>query len=156
VLVTDEDGESVLTAALSEVRPCKVFRNRLDSSRDIARHDSNLGRSVLVGLLVPAVLVVIMQADLRTAPVAEGSDGYQLTAAPTGFPLVAVRFVPRASLADITKLLDAYSASLVDGPRPGGFYKLRIGSPISSPSELARIVGEIARENVVEFAAVAE
>jgi hypothetical protein len=103
-----------------------------------------------------AVLVVIVQADLRTAPVAEGNGGYRLTAAPTMVSLVAVRFVPKASLADITQLLDAYNASLVDGPGPGDLFKLRVGNANSSPDELAKVAGQIAREKIVEFAAVVE
>jgi hypothetical protein len=156
VLVTDEEGEIVLTVALSEIRPCKMSRSRFELSRHIARLDYTFGGRLFDGLLVAAMLVVVVQAGLRIAPVTEEGGGYQLAAVRTKAPLVAVRFVERASLADITKLLDAYNASLVDGPRPGDLFKIRIASAASSPSELAKIVGRMAKEKVVEFAAVVE
>ena len=37
-----------------------------------------------------------------------------------------MRFNPEASAADITKFFDAYKASLVEGPRAGGVYRIRV------------------------------
>ena len=82
--------------------------------------------------------------------------GYQTASAPTGGAIVAVRFAPQASAAEITKLLDAYNASLVGGPRPAGLYRLLIGEAAVPQEELAKLVDRIAREKVVEFVAAVQ
>jgi hypothetical protein len=64
-----------------------------------------------------------------------------------------VRFAPRASAADISKFLYAYNASPVDGPRPAGFYRLRIRGATLPQERLAEIVRRMAQVKVVEFAA---
>jgi hypothetical protein len=67
-----------------------------------------------------------------------------------------VRFVPDATMADITKFLAAYKASLVGGPRPSGFYRLRIADTSLPQEELSKIVGRRAQEKVVEFATISQ
>ena len=76
--------------------------------------------------------------------------------APTGGAIVTVRFAPQASAAEITKFLDTYNASLVGGPRPAGLHRLLIGEATMPQEELAKLVGQIAREKVVEFAAAVQ
>ena len=99
---------------------------------------------------------MIVQAGLKTAPVSGTGGSYQIASASTEDAVVAVRFGQNASLADITKFLNAYKASLVDGPRPGGLYKLRIANTTLSPNEIAKLVGRMAQEKVVEFAVAAQ
>ena len=69
---------------------------------------------------------------------------------------MAVRFAAQASMEDVTKFLAAYQASLVDGPRPGNMFRLRIGDTTLPPEELAKIVSRIGKEKIVEFAAAAQ
>jgi hypothetical protein len=44
-------------------------------------------------------------------------------------------------------------ASLVGGPRPGGFYRLRVADTTLPQAELAKIVGRMGQEKIVGFAA---
>jgi hypothetical protein len=97
---------------------------------------------------------IIVQATVRTEPGTKGSRGYWTASAPSEGYFVAVRFAPQASAADIAKFLDAYDASPVDGPRPAGFYRLRIRVATLPQERLAEIVRRMAQEKVVEFAAV--
>jgi hypothetical protein len=154
VLVTDENGDKVLTVPLSEIRARKAAW--FDLGRHIAKFKSSFGPRTFVGLLAAAVLVIIVQAAVTTALVTQHGGSYQTASAPTEGAIVAVRFVPHASVADITKFLDAYKASLVGGPRPGGFYRLRIAAKTLPQQELAKIVSQIAQEKVVEFTAVSQ
>jgi len=63
-----------------------------------------------------------------------------------------VRFAREASAGEITHFLEEYQATLVDGPKPGGFYRVRIAMKSLAKEELARIVSRMRQERVVESA----
>jgi hypothetical protein len=152
VIVTDENADVVLTVPLCETRPSKMTRAWLEFDRRI----SKLGSHVLVFPLAASILVVVVHAGLKTAPAKETSGGYELASASIENPVLAVRFAPKASLVDIAKFLEAYKASLFDGPGPGGFYKLRIASTILRNGEIEALIGRMAKEKVVEFVAAVQ
>jgi anti-sigma factor RsiW len=111
---------------------------------------------------VAAALVIMVQAGFLAA-LFLGSQGHsyrtasveRAAAAPGAYALVG--FVPQASAADVTKLLETYKASIVAGPRAGDLYRIRIGEAGLSRDEVAGIVGRLQRESsVVRFAAPAE
>jgi hypothetical protein len=64
---------------------------------------------------------------------------------------VLVRFVPEASMADITRFLEANKASVVDGPKPGGLYRLQVGA--IGKEALASVVATMQASKVVGFVA---
>jgi anti-sigma-K factor RskA len=63
-----------------------------------------------------------------------------------------VRFAREASAGEITRFLEEYQATLVDGPKPGGFYRVRITMKTLAKEELAHIVSRMRQERVVETA----
>jgi anti-sigma-K factor RskA len=63
-----------------------------------------------------------------------------------------VRFAREASAAEITRFLEQYQATLVDGPKPGGFYRVRLTMKTLAKEELARVVSRMRQERVVEAA----
>jgi anti-sigma-K factor RskA len=63
-----------------------------------------------------------------------------------------VRFAREASAGEITRFLEDYQAILVDGPKPGGFYRVRIAVKTLAKEELTRIVSRMRQERVVESA----
>jgi len=63
-----------------------------------------------------------------------------------------VRFARDASAGEITRFLEDYQATLVDGPKPGGFYRVRIAMKTLAKEELTRIVSRMRQERVVESA----
>jgi hypothetical protein len=68
-----------------------------------------------------------------------------------------VRFAPQASIADINKFLDARDAAIVDGPKAGGVYRVRIAHGSLSRQQFARVVKELeADKSIVSFAAPSE
>src|SRR5712692_5253107 len=155
VVVTDENGDEVLTVPLSEIR-ARMPRTWFGLGGHIAKLKSNFGPRTFVWLVAAAVLAIIVQAAVTTVLITKQRGSYQTASAPTEGAIVAIRFVPNASMADITKFLDAYKASLVDGPRRDGFYRLRITDTTLPREELAKIVGRMAQEKAVEFAAIVE
>jgi hypothetical protein len=152
VIVTDENADVVLTVPLSEARPWKITRFFLDLDRLI----SKLGSRVLVLSLAAAIVFVVVHAGLTTAPVKEAAGVYELASVATGSSVLAVRFAPDASLADITKFLTDYKTSLVDGPGPGGLYKLRIARTSLPRVEIEALIKRMAQDKVVEFVAAAQ
>jgi hypothetical protein len=155
VIVTDENGEEVLTVPLSGTRARKTPA-AFDLGNRIAKLESSFGRGAVVWLIGAAVVGIIAQAAVTSVRIAQQHAGYQTASAPTEGAIVAVRFVPQASMADVTKFLAAYGASLAGGPRLGNLYQLRIADATLPPAELAEIAGRMSQEKVVEFAAVAQ
>jgi hypothetical protein len=72
-----------------------------------SRLESSLGRGTVVWLIGAAVLAIIVQATVTTVRFARQEPGYQTASAPAEGAMVAVRFAPQASMADVGKFLDA-------------------------------------------------
>jgi anti-sigma factor RsiW len=65
-----------------------------------------------------------------------------------------VRFNPNATAAEITRFFDAHKASVVEGPRPGGIYRVRVAATSLSKDELAKRVAQLSEDkNVIAFIA---
>jgi hypothetical protein len=110
-----------------------------------------------------AMLAIALQTvaivDIFTKPQA-GMPGV----APDGGPIAGqggahkngtfamVRFARQASAAEITNFLQTYQAALVDGPTPGGLYRVRIAMTSLAKEELAKIVARMRQDRVVETA----
>src|SRR5262249_47480422 len=118
--------------------------------------EHSLGPRALACLIAAALIGIVVEASVRREVVTKESRSYQTASAPAGATIVAVRFAPQASAADISEFLDAYDASLIGGPRPAGFYRLRIGEAAMPLEELAKLVDRMGREKIVEVAAAVE
>ena len=73
--------------------------------------------------------------------------------------LAVVRFAPQASVAEITKFLDAHKAVLAGGPdmQKGGLYKIRLAVTGLPKAEMVKLVQRMQAESkVVEFIATKE
>jgi anti-sigma-K factor RskA len=105
-----------------------------------------------------AGLAIVLQAGLLAGFfVAERGATYQTasydvaTATPQG-SFALVRFNPEADAADITKFFAAHKATLVEGPQPGGVYRIRVAPTALSQAELAKVVAQMAEDkSVVAF-----
>jgi hypothetical protein len=83
------------------------------------------------------------------------SFGQSTASAAGAFALV--RFNPTATAADITRFFDAHKASVVEGPRAGGIYRVRVAATSMSKDELAKRVAQLGEDkNVVAFIAPAQ
>jgi hypothetical protein len=106
---------------------------------------------------VAAGIVILVQAGLLAALLGPRGHAYRTASieqanAPGSYALVG--FVPQASAADITKFLESYKATIVDGPRAGGLYRIRVGDAGLARDELGKLVGRMQQERaVVRFAA---
>jgi hypothetical protein len=118
-----------------------------------------------------AVVVVMLQAGVIARMALQEPDGgaksyetasFETASAPVTRGLnigsyALVRFAPQASMADVNKFLDGRNAAIVDGPKPGGIYRVRVAQGSVSRAELGRLVKEMeAAKAIVSFAAPTE
>jgi hypothetical protein len=123
---------------------------------------------VLVFSASGAALIMVLQAGIITEMVLPDRRGVGAAFETASAPISAtrgieigsyalVRFAPQANIADITKFLDSHGALIVEGPRPGGLYRVRMTRTRLAADELARAVKEFqSASNLVSFAAPTE
>ena len=103
-----------------------------------------------------AVAAIALQAFLLVSMATKPQVSYEtagLNPTASGHGTFAmVRFAREASAAEITRFLEEYQATLVDGPKPGGFYRVRIAMKTLAKEELTRIVSRMRQDRVVETA----
>ena len=111
---------------------------------------------------VAGALAIVLQAGLLAnlyinEAGTEVPASYKTASAPTRSlgPIgsyVLIGFTAQASAADVTKFLDAHKASIVDGPKPGGLYRIRVSAAALPKSDLAAIVKQMQDESkIVRF-----
>lgn len=153
VVVTDENGRDLLAIPLSQIRSSRIV-SWLDLVRHMTHVEARQRTRAFLALVVAAMLALITLAAVTTIHSREQGGSYRMASAPGEGAIVAVRFAADAHAADITEFLETYRASVVGGPRPGGFYRLSLADTALPPDELARTVGRMTRERIVEFAAI--
>jgi anti-sigma-K factor RskA len=103
-----------------------------------------------------AVAAIALQAFLLVSMATKPQTPFEtasLNPTVTGHGTFAmVRFAREASAAEITRFLEDYQATLVDGPKPGGFYRVRLTMKTLAKEELAHIVSRMRQERIVETA----
>jgi hypothetical protein len=102
-------------------------------------------------------LQAVMLVDIFSKPQSASSQGPSEAPVYHGFgtaggTFAMVRFARQASAAEITNFLQSYKAALVDGPTPGGLYRVRVAMSSLAKGEVARIVSRMRKEQVVEYA----
>ena len=116
---------------------------------------------------VVGALAIVLQAGLLAnlyinEPGSEVPSAYKTASAPTrslgpvgSYALIG--FAPQASTADVTRFLEAHQAAIVDGPKPGGLYRIRISPTALSKNDVARIVKQMQDDSkIVRFVAATE
>jgi hypothetical protein len=107
-----------------------------------------------------AALAIALQGFVLLGMLTKPEGTYQGLAAGEGVhkrgTFALVRFVHQASAGEITKFLETYQATLVDGPGSGGVFRVKVAMTTLAKEELARIVLRMQHEQVVEFAAPTE
>lgn len=85
-----------------------------------------------------------------------GSAGYQTASAVESGTFVLVAFAPDASADAIARVLKAQGASIAEGPRASGLYRVRIGDSALSKADVARILAALQAEKLVIASATSE
>ena len=156
IAVSKENGDEVLAVFPPEIRFRKI-REWLHLVMRVTKLEPSLGTRPVVWVVAAGLLGIIAQTAFTVHVGKESSTGsYQTASATIEGSVVAVRFVPSASAADINRFLEHYKATVVGGPRSGGLYRVRIADVVISQDELRKIVAGMAHEKVVEFAAAVQ
>ena len=137
----------------------KIYSVRAVASR-VATLIAGLSPRTLAIAASVAVFAIAVQAFVLLGVLTKPQAAYQTAAVDAGKPkhgaFALVRFAKQASAAEITKFLETYQATLVDGPKAGGLYRVKVAMTALAKEELARIVLRMQHEQVVEFAAPTE
>src|SRR5499426_2148268 len=108
-----------------------------------------------------AVAILVQAAVIATVVVKEqgAPSGPSLASAPSEGSYAVVRFAPQATANDITNFLDAYKATVVEGPlnMGGQLYRIRLSETKLPKDEVGKIVRQMQAESkVVGFIAARE
>lgn len=104
-----------------------------------------------------AVLLLVAQAAVLTTVAVRDPAGHSqpTLASADGAQLAAVRFTSNATLADVTRFLDANRATLVAGPRRGGLYDIQLSTSPMPEADFARAIQRMKAESrIVDFIAI--
>jgi len=151
--------------AAIDAEPARAPARSLGLATRIGEFIASLTPRQLAFSAAAAALAIVLQAGLiGTIVIGErGQSAYQTASADK--PIAAgayalARFAPEASAGDIAKLLEANGVSIVDGPRPGGLYRLRIaagsqdgaGKPASAEQNRDQVISKLqAASGIVSF-----
>lgn len=107
---------------------------------------------------IAATLLVLAQAGLIGGLLERmGGETYTQASAPGAAnegSLATVAFTPDAKAGEISNLLEAAHVTLVDGPKPGGLYVLRLGPKEMPRADRDAAIARLgAQKNVVRFIA---
>ena len=129
--------------------PQATFRGRL------GRWLAACSPQVLTWSAAIAALVIVLQAGvIATMLTGQRATTFETASAPAASIAgshVLVRFASDATMADITRFLEANKASVVDGPKPGGIYRLKVSA--AGKDALAGVVATMQASKVIGFVA---
>ena len=140
-----------------------VAARKRNSARAVASHFAHFiasfsPRTLAVAASFAAVAIALqafLLVSMATKPGPYESASVEAPAAGHG-TFAMVRFAREASAAEITRFLEEYQATLVDGPKPGGFYRVRIAMKTLAKEEMIRIVSRMRQDRIVESASAGE
>jgi hypothetical protein len=150
-----------------EAEPKRRQRRSFDLAAFIAERLAVFSPRTLAWSATAAVLAIVLQAGLIAGlylgePGSESPAAFKTASAPTrsfapAGSYALIGFAPQASAADVTKFLDAHKAAIVDGPKPGGLYRIRVSAAALPKADLAAIVKQMQDESkIVRFVTATE
>jgi hypothetical protein len=148
-----------------DAEPVRKPSASLDISARISEFFATLSPPMLAWSVTLGTLALLLQAGVIgavlvknqpvTFPMALLGTNGPITRAlrPDAPPRVLVQFAPGARVADVTALLDAYHASIVDAR--GGMFRLQFGNDAMSKDEIAGLMRTLRDEKIVSLAVAA-
>lgn len=150
--------DRLMQAVETEARPSRAMR--ADAGPGFFARLLGLDRSAWLPVAgFAAALLILVQAAALGVLLWQGSEGSRLASGDPAVTIdagntVLVRFAETATAADISGLLRSFNAVIVDGPKPGGIYRLRISPQPLQPERREEILRQIrARSDIIAFAA---
>jgi anti-sigma-K factor RskA len=98
-----------------------------------------------------AVLALVLQAAVLTTVVVRDQGNGQSYELSSADQLAVVRFTPSTTLAEVTRFLDINHAVVVNGPKQGGLYEIRLSRSMPE-ADFARTIQRMKAESrIIEF-----
>jgi hypothetical protein len=109
----------------------------------------------LVILVQAAALGVLVMRDGPRAPGGTELASGDPAATPGTGAVALIRFTPTATAQEISALLGAFNAVIVDGPKPGGVYRVKLSTQTLANEQVEEILRQIrARSDIIAFVSV--
>jgi hypothetical protein len=146
--------------AAIDAEPARKPKASFDLAGRMAAFVASFSPRTLAWAGTAAVLAIVLQAGvIATSLVNEqaggGGQGTELASAGVADGTLAViRFAPKADAVDITKFLETNKASLVDGPKNGAIYTIRLPETGQAKDDLIKRMQ--AQSTIVEFIATVQ
>jgi anti-sigma factor RsiW len=106
---------------------------------------------VLQAGVIGGILIKNQPATYQTASLSTNEPITRALGQEEPPPRALVRFKPEARMSDITALLETYQASIIGGVQ-GGMLRLQFGSRAMAKDEVARLIGKLQNERIVNLA----
>jgi len=154
--------EKLFAAIDAEGVRAPTRRASFDFAGRISDFLSGFSPRTLAWSAAAAALAIVVQTAVITGVVMKehGTAGKYETASAqltTDGAFAVVRFAPQASSSDITNFLGAHMATLVDGPKAGGLYRIRFAGSSVPKDEVNKMIRRMQEQTkVVSFIAAAE
>ncbi len=149
--------------AAVDAEPARRKSLSINPGRWLALRLSSLSPRTLAWSAAAGALAIALQAGLLLGVfVSEREATFQTASAPQQTaPLqgtyAMIAFAPQATAAEITRFLDTNRLSLVEGPRAGGLFRVRLAETKLPQDEVSRILKRLQDQaNIIRFAAPVE
>ncbi|KAA5602892.1 hypothetical protein [Blastochloris sulfoviridis] len=110
-------------------------------------------RTLALAVTAAALALVVQAGIIGSLLIEERPAGFSTASAPTfepqGGSFVLVGFTETATAAQVLTFLKANEAVIVDGPRAGGLFKLRVSADRLPPEELNKIVQRLGADRTL-------
>jgi hypothetical protein len=118
-----------------------AVHGQADDQLDCNAHDPLSSCAIQPQYGVPAGELVVIEPELASAGITDGS-------------LAVIRFAPKADAAAIAEFLTDNKASIIEGPKTGGMYKVRLPEIGQAKNDLIKKMQ--AQSTIVEFIATVQ
>jgi anti-sigma factor RsiW len=152
--------EKLFAAIDAEEARAPRRRASFDLTGRLSEFISGFAPRTLAWSAAAAALAILVQAAVITTVVVKDPNGpaaISLANKPSDGSFAMVRFAAQATAADITNFLGAHKASMVEGPKPGGLYKVKLTDSKLPADEVGKIIKQMQEESkIVSFIAVVQ
>jgi hypothetical protein len=152
--------EKLFAAIDAEEARAPRRRASFDLTGRLSEFISGFAPRTLAWSAAAAALAILVQAAVITTMVVKDPNGpaaIGLANKPSDGSFAMVRFAAQATAADITNFLGAHKASMVEGPKPGGLYKVKLTDSKLPADEVGKIIKQMQEESkIVSFIAVVQ
>jgi anti-sigma factor RsiW len=117
---------------------------------------ASLSPRTLAYAATAAVLAIVLQAAVITGVIVNERSNqgvFQTASYPSAGTFVVVRFAPDVTAAEVTNFLESNRVAVVDGPKLGGMYKVRIADGKLPKEEVGRVLSRLQGDKVIGFIA---